>query len=126
MLSRRLPLGYFGLMIGSPTLLALGLFLLLLGYLMLNWASKRNLKDAAIGAAFTAGWTLFWKRERPAVPEAVTSRANEVRAQDTHLGKAKVVSGYAVKHVIAQIVGIGGAITMFLGAVLVGLGVFWH
>jgi hypothetical protein len=49
-----------------------------------------------------------------------------VRAQGTHLGKARVVTGYAVKHVIAQVTGIVGALMMLLGAVLVGLGVFWH
>jgi hypothetical protein len=113
-------------MIGSPTLLVLGLLLLLLGYLSLNWASRRNLQDVAIGAALGAGWTLLWKRQRPGIPKEVSSRVDDVRAQGTHLGKAKVVSGYAVKHVIAQLMGIVGMLTTLLGAVFVGLGVFWH
>ena len=113
-------------MIGSPTLLVLGLLLLLLGYLIHNWASARNLQDVAIGAAIGAGWTLLWKRQRPGIPKEVTSRVDEVRAQGTHLGKAKVVSGYAVKHLMAQLVGIVGMLTMLVGAVLVGLGVFWR
>ena len=67
----------------------------------------------------------MWKRQRPGVPEELTTRVDEVRAQDTHLGKAKVVTGYAVKHFIAQVVGIVGLIVMLLGALLVALGVFW-
>jgi hypothetical protein len=37
------------------------------------------------------------------VPEELTSRVDEVRGQDTHIGKAKVVTGFAVKHVVAQV-----------------------
>src|SRR4029453_16939176 len=113
-------------MIGSPTFLFLGLLLLLIGYLILNWASRRNLKDVAIGAALITVFTLLWKRQRPGIPKEVTSRVDEVRAQGTHLGKAGVVTGYAVKHVIAQVTGLVGALMMLLGTVLVGLGVFWR
>jgi hypothetical protein len=62
----------------------------------------------------------------PGIPKEVTSRVDEVRAQGTHLGKAGVVTGYAVKHVIAQVTGLVGALMMLLGTVLVGLGVFWR
>ena len=113
-------------MIASTPLFVSGLILLGAGFLMLNWASRRNLKDAAMGAAFGAAWTLLWKRQRPGVPEEFTSRMNEVRAQDSHLGKAKVVTGYAVKHVIAQVVGIAGMIVMLVGVVLAALGIFWR
>jgi uncharacterized membrane protein len=113
-------------MIASPTLLILGLILLLIGLLMMSWASNRNLKDVAIGAALGAGWTLLWKRQRPGVPEELTSRVEEVRAQGTHLGKAKVVTGYAVKHVVAQVVGLVGIVVLLVGGLLVVLGVFWR
>jgi hypothetical protein len=113
-------------MIASPTLLVLGLIVLLVGFAMLHWASSRNLKDVAMGAAFGAAWTLLWRRRRPAIPEEITSRVEEIRGQDTHLGKARVVTGYAVTHVIAQIAGIAGMIAMLLGVLLAGLGVFWR
>lgn len=112
-------------MIASPTLCIIGLVVLGIG-LMMNWASSRNLKDVAIGAAFGAGWTLLWKRQRPGIPEEFTSRVEEVRSQGSHLGKAKVVTGYAVKHVIAQVVGIVGLAACVLGALLLALGIFWH
>lgn len=113
-------------MIGSPTVCIIGLVLLGMGFLMMNWASSRNLKDVAIGAALGASWTLLWKRRRPDVPEEFTSRVEEVRSQDTHLGKAKVVTGYAVKHVIAQVVGLVGLAAIAIGAVLLALGIFWR
>jgi hypothetical protein len=92
--------------------LILGVILLLIGFLLINWASSRNLKDVAIGAALGAGWTLLWKRQRPAVPEEFTTRVEEVSAQNTHLGKAKVVTGYAVKHVVAQVAGLVGLVAL--------------
>jgi hypothetical protein len=103
-----------------------GTDLLGVGFLMMNWASSRNLKDVAVGAALGAGWTLLWKRQRPGVPEELTSRLEEVRAQDTHVGKAKVVTGYAIKHVIAQVVGLAGLVLFAFGALLLALGIFWH
>ena len=38
-------------MVGSPTLLFLGIVLVLAGVLLIYWASSRNLKDVATGAA---------------------------------------------------------------------------
>jgi hypothetical protein len=78
-------------MVAIPSLVVLGVVLLLLGFLMMYWASSRDLKDAAIGAVLRAAWTLVWKRQRPGIPGELTSRVDEVRAEGTHLGKAKVV-----------------------------------
>ena len=113
-------------MFGSPTLCIIGVVLLGIGFLMMNWASKRNLKDVAIGAALGAGWTLLWKRQRPGVPEEFTSCVEEVRSQDSHLGKATVVTGYAVKHFVAQVMGFAGLASFAIGALLLALGIFWH
>jgi hypothetical protein len=113
-------------MIAIPGLVILGVVLLLLGFLMMYWASSRDLKGAAIGAVFRAAWTLVWRRQRPGIPEEVTSRVDEVRAQDTHLGKAKVVTGYAVKHFIAQVASLMGLVFFGFGALLAAIGVFWR
>jgi hypothetical protein len=113
-------------MIGSPTLLLLGLLLLAVSILLLNWASSRNLKDVAIGAALGAAWTLLWKRRRPDIPEEFTTRVDEVRSQGTHLGKAKVVAGYAAKHFVAQVASLTGLVLFALGALLAALGIFWR
>ena len=113
-------------MIGSPTLVTIGLILLSIGYLMISWASRCNLREVATGAALGAAWTLLWKRQRPGVPEELTSRVEEVRSQRSHLGKAKVVTGYAIKHFVAHAVGLGGMLAFALGVLLMALGVFWH
>jgi hypothetical protein len=112
-------------MIGSSNLLIVGLSLLVPGVILMYWASSRDLKDAAIGAALGTAWTLLWKRQRPGVPDAITTRVDEVRAQDTHLGKARVVGGFAVKHVLAQVANLVGLILMALGVLLAALGIFW-
>jgi hypothetical protein len=113
-------------MIGTPSLLLLGLVLSAVGLLSIYWASSRNLKDVAIGAILGAAWTLLWKRQRPGVPEEVSSRVDEIRAQEGHLGRAKVVAGYAVSHVVAQIASLAGLILLSLGVVLAAIGVFWR
>jgi len=112
-------------MIGSPTLLFLGVVFALAGVLLMYWASSRDLKDAALGAAFGAAWTVLWRRKRPGMPEELSSRINEVRSQKTHLGKAKVVTGFAVKHVVAQVATVIGLLFLAAGAVSVAVGVFW-
>jgi len=48
-------------MVASPSLLFLGVVLVLVGVLLMKWASSRDLKDAAIGVAFGAAWTLLWQ-----------------------------------------------------------------
>jgi hypothetical protein len=113
-------------MIGSPTLLTIGVLLALPAILLIYWASSRNLKDAAIGAALGAAWTLLWKRQRPGVPEELTSRVDEVRGQETHLGKAKVVTGFAVKHLVAQVASLVGLVLFAFGVLFALLGIFWR
>jgi hypothetical protein len=112
-------------MVGSPTLVFLGVVLALAGVLLMYWASSRDLKDAAISAALGAALTLLWRRKRPGMPEELRSRLNEVRSQKTHLGKAKVVTGFAVKHVVAQAATVIGLLFFAVGAVVVAVGVFW-
>ena len=113
-------------MIAIPTLCIVGVILAALGILFIYWASSRNLKDAAMGAAFTAAWALLWHRRRPGVPEELTSRVDEVRAQQSHVGRAKVVAGYAAKHVVAQVASLAGMVLFALGALLAALGLFWR
>lgn len=113
-------------MIASPTLLVVGLILLAVAILLMNWASSRNLKDAAIWAAVKAAWTLVWKRQRPGIPEELTTRVDEVRAQGTHLGKAKRVAGFAVGHFVAVVASLTGLLFFGLAAILIVLAVFWR
>jgi uncharacterized membrane protein len=113
-------------MIASPTLLVVGFVLLAVAVLLMNWASSRNLKDVAIGAALSAAWTLLWKRQRPGVPEELTTRVDEVRAQGTHVAKAKLVAGYAVKHFVAVVASLAGLLLFGLAVVLMALAVFWR
>jgi|SRR6185295_2755233 uncharacterized membrane protein len=113
-------------MVASPSLLFLGVVLVLVGVLLMKWASSRDLKDAAIGAALGAAWTLLRRRKRPGMPEELSSRVNEVRSQETHLGKAKVVTGFAVKHVVAQVATVIGLLFLAVGALVVAVGVFWR
>ena len=113
-------------MIASPTLLVVGLVLLAIAVLLMNWASSRNLKDAAIWAALRAAWTLVWKRQRPGIPDELTTRVDEVRGEATHLGKAKRVAGYAVGHFVAVVASLVGLLLFGLAVVLMALAFFWR
>ena len=113
-------------MIASPTLLVVGVILLTGAILLMNWASSRNLKEAAIWAALKAAWILVWRRQRPGIPEEISTRVDAVRAEGTHLGKAKRVAGYAVGHFVAVIASLVGLILFGLAVVLIALAVFWR
>jgi hypothetical protein len=55
------------------------------------------------------------------MPEELRSRVTKC----VHLRKAKVVTGFAVKHVVAQVASVTGLLFFAVGALLVAVSVFW-
>jgi hypothetical protein len=111
--------------IASPTLLVIGLVVFVVGWMMRSWAGRHDLQGVVTGAAASAAWQAVKKGSAPSVPQDLAQRYSEVASETSNTGKAKKVAGMAVRHAMAQVVGIAGLLALIAGVVLVGLGIFW-
>lgn len=111
--------------IHNPMLLAAGVGVLVVGYLLRSWASRHNLTEVATGAAMSAAWNTVRSGKVKAVPEEISSRFDDVASAKTNVGRAGKVAGYAARHVLAQLVGWIGFGLMLVGLALGAAGVFW-
>jgi hypothetical protein len=91
-------------------LMLAGAVLVLLGILARRWASRYDLKGAALDSA----WTLLRGRRTAERPTTIEAKLSEIQSQPTWTGKASKAAGAA--HMLAQV---GQAVA--LGLILVGL-----
>lgn len=100
-------------MLGTDRWLMLtGAVLVLIGIFTRRWASRYDLKDAAIDSA----WTLLRGRRTAENPTAIESKLRDIQAQATWTGKATKAAGTGVAHLLAQ----AGQVVA-LGLILSGL-----
>lgn len=109
--------------IANPTLLGVGLIVLLLGIWMWRWSARQviDVKGMAMGAA----WDGVRKGQMPHVPDDLKSRFNEIASETTHRGKAKKAGGAVARHFIGQMVGIASFVALLAGLGLMAAGIWW-
>lgn len=103
-----------------PYLLAAGGLLIVLGLLLMRWASRHDLKGLAIDAAWEVA-----KNRRLNVETELGNRVKDLGAEESNVGRAKMVAGHAARHVAAQVATIAGLIALAAGAILIALAVWW-
>lgn len=108
--------------IASPTLLVIGLVLLVVGYLLTSWASRHSLTDQLKDSA----WKAAISRDAGVIGRDIQGKVDEIRRPGTYYGGAKVAAGMGIRHVVAQFAGIGGIVAILIGLVVSALGIFWH
>jgi hypothetical protein len=84
----------------------------LMGILTRRWASRYDLKDAALDSA----WTLLRGRRTAANPTAIEAKLRDIQTQPTWTGKVTAAAGTGVAHMFAQV---GQVVAV--GLILVGL-----
>jgi hypothetical protein len=89
-----------------------GAVLVLVGILTRRWASRYDLKDAALDSA----WTLLRGRRTAENVTAIEAKLRDITAQATWSGKVTKAAGTGVAHMLAQI----GQVVA-LGLILIGL-----
>lgn len=99
-----------------------GAVLFAIGWLMRSWASKRDLKDAAIDSA----WTTIRGRRTADNPTALEAKIQEIGSAKTVAGKATRAAGTVAGHFVAQAVGLVGLLGLLLGLALVAAGIWWR
>jgi hypothetical protein len=85
---------------------------ILIGILARRWASRYDLKDAALDSA----WTVLRGRRTAENPTAIEAKLRDITAQATWTGKATKAAGAGVAHMLAQV----GQVVA-LGLILIGL-----
>jgi hypothetical protein len=109
--------------LSHPYLLGIGALLIVLGYMLRGWAAKHDLMDLAKDAAWQVA-----KNKGNLTAVGNTDIANKLRdlaGDGSHTGKAKKAAGYAARHAVAQVAGIGGLISLLVGAVMIGAAFYW-
>lgn len=99
-------------------LMLTGAVLVLAGILIRRWASRYDLKDAALDSA----WTLLRGRRTVENPTAIEAKLRDIQAQPTWTGKATKAASTGIAHMLAhagQLVAIG---LILVGLALVAAG----
>lgn len=99
-----------------------GAVLFVIGWLMRGWASKYDLKDAAIDSA----WTTIRGRRSAENPTALEAKLQDIGAQKSVTGKATRAATTVAGHFVAQVVGLVGLIALVVGLALVAAGIWWR
>jgi len=89
-----------------------GAAMVLVGILVRRWASRYDLKDAALDSA----WTLLRGRRTAENPTAIEAKLRDIGSESTWTGRATKAAGTGVAHMLSQV----GQVTA-LGLILVGL-----
>jgi hypothetical protein len=89
-----------------------GAVLVLAGILTRRWASRYDLKDAALDSA----WTLLRGRRTAENPTAIEAKLRDIGSEPTWSRKATKAAGTGVAHMLSQV----GQIAA-MGLILVGL-----
>jgi hypothetical protein len=110
--------------LSHPWMIVAGLALLVLGFFMKRWASRHDLKDLAVDAAWQVAKA---KGDLTAAQSSdIGQRFKELADEQSNVGRAKKVAGHAVRHVVAQVLGIAGMTAMLVGVILIGLAFYWR
>jgi hypothetical protein len=107
----------------NPYLLATGVVVLVLGYLLWRWAGRHriNLRSAALSSAFTA----VRSGKAPALPAHLRMQVDRVAAADGNVRRATLVGGSVARHLLARMVALVGLALLATGMVLVAIAVLW-
>jgi hypothetical protein len=109
--------------IANPTLLGVGVLVLLVGIWLWRWSSRQviDVKGAAIGAA----WQGVRKGQVPDVPDEIKSRFQDVAGQSSHTGKAVKVASIGARHYIGRLVGVFSFVLVLAALGLIAAGIWW-
>lgn len=105
-----------------PYLLASGGILIVLGFLLFRWASRYDLKGLALDTA----WQVVKNRGRVDTETDLGTRLKQLQAERSHVRRAGMLAGHATRHFAAQIASIAALVCLALGAVLIGVALWWQ
>src|SRR5689334_9597993 len=97
-------------------LMLAGAVAVLVGILIRRWASRYDLKDAAMDSA----WTLLRGKRTADNPTAIEAKLKDIKSQPTWTGKATKTAGTAVGHLLAQVGQVAAMVLLLAGLAMLG------
>lgn len=101
--------------LSHPYLLGGGVVLVVVSLWLRNWASRHDLKDLALDAA----WQVAKARGDLTTETELGNRLKGLSAEGSSVGRARMAAGYAVRHTIAQVAALAGLAGLIAGAGLI-------
>lgn len=101
-------------------LIALGAIAIVLGLIIRQRASRYNLTDMAMDAAWQTA------KARGHTPTELERNVREIAAEQSNVRRAKMVAGHAARHVWSQVLGMIGLTIAVLGLALLIAAWFRH
>lgn len=101
--------------LSHPYLLAGGVALLVIGGWLWRWASRHDLKGLAVDAA----WQMAKARGDLSTETELGNRLKELKADTSHVGRARTAAGHVGRHLAAQVASIASLIALIIGALLI-------
>jgi hypothetical protein len=92
------------------------------GLLIKQWASRYDLKDAAIDSA----WTAVRGKRTADNPTALEGKLKSITDAPTMTGKATKAATTVAGHFVAQVAGLAGLVLILAGVALIAGGYFWR
>jgi hypothetical protein len=94
----------------------------LLGIVVLQWAARHDLKEAALDSAVM----LLRGRRTAENPTAIEAKLRDMAARPTWTGKAGKAARTAIGHAVAQVAQTAAMAMILLGLVLIATGYIWR
>ena len=108
-----------------PYLLAASAVLLVLGFLLIRWASRFD----AAGIATDAAWRMAWKRSvsgaRDELGKVFDEQTQEMRADAARIGYGRTAIKHGSRFFIARFVNIAGIVTILIGVIMGATAFLW-
>jgi hypothetical protein len=109
--------------IHNPILFAIGLAVLVVGFLLWRWAGRNSVNLA--GAALSTAVSSARSGKMPTVPDNLKGHLDKVVGAGSNTERAKVVGGTVARHFMAKFVGMAGMVGVLAGLAMAAAGIFW-
>lgn len=95
--------------------------ILLVGFLLLWWMSRYDVK----GMLWDSAFHIALRRRTRENPTPIEAKLREITAAPTHAGKAKRLAVTAIGHFVAQVLSLVALLLMAVGALVAAYGFFF-
>jgi hypothetical protein len=109
----------------NPIWLAAGGIVIVIGYLLMRWASRYDAAGIAVDAAWRMAKTGSSTGARDELGRVVEEQLADIRADTARMGHARTAVKHGARFFIARFVSIAGVIFIVLGLAVIAAAFYW-